>query len=73
MKLCSSDNHYTTAQHESIELQNSCTNVNFSEELLGIKIDSNVFMNISHLYDQKLMKICALFRVSKYIYINKRL
>ena len=70
MKLCSSDNHYTTAQHESIQLQNSCTN---SEELLGIKIDSNLFMNISHLYDQKLMKIRALFRVSKYMDINKRL
>ena len=68
--------HFLLSPYEtkSIQIQNSCIKASFSEELLGIKIDSNLtFHNhITSLCSKANKKLSALSRVSKYMNTNKR-
>ena len=72
----SSKSHFLINRYEtkSIQIQNSCIKACSSEELFGIKIDSNLtFHNhIIPLCSKANKKLCALSRESKYMSINKR-
>ena len=59
---------------KSIQIQNSCIKASSSEELLRIKIDSNLNFNdqIISLCSKANKELSALSRVSKYMGINKR-
>ena len=71
-----SKSHFLISPHEtkSIQIQNSCIKVSSSEELLGIKIDSNLNFqdHIISLCSKANKKLSTLSRVSKYMDINKR-
>ena len=72
----SSKRHFLISPYEtkSIQIQNSCIKASSSEELLGIKIDSNLTFHdhIKSLCSKANKKLSALSRVSKYMVINKR-
>ena len=72
----SSKIHFLLSAFEtnSIKIQNSCISPSFSKELLGLKIDSNLTFleHINSLCSKANKKLCALFRVSKYMGMNKR-
>ena len=72
----SSKSHFLISPYEtkSIQIQNSCIKASSSEELLGIKIDSNLTFHdhIISLCSKANKKLSALSRVSKYMGINKR-
>ena len=72
----SSKSHFLISPHEtkSIQIQNSCIKVSSSEELLGIKIDSNLNFqdHIISLCSKANKKLSTLSRVSKSMDINKR-
>ena len=59
---------------KSIQIQNSCIKANSSEELLGIKIDSNLNFHdhITSSCSEASKKLGALSRVSKYMGISKK-
>ena len=59
---------------KSTQIQNLCIKASSSEELLGIKIDSNLTFHdhIIALCSEANKKLSALSRVSKYMDINKR-
>ena len=73
----SSKSHFLISPYEtkSIQIQNSCIKASSSEELLGIKIDSNLTFHdhIISLCSKANKKRSAFSRVSKYMGINKRL
>ena len=72
----SSKSHFLISPYEttSIQIPNSCIKASSSEELLGIKIDSNLTFHdhIISLRSRANKKLSALSRVSKYMGINKR-
>ena len=72
----SSKSHFLISPYgtKSIQIQNSCIKASSSEELLGIKIDSNLTFHdhIISLCSKANKKLSALSRVSKYMGINKR-
>ena len=72
----SSKSHFLISPYKtkSIQIQNSCIKVSSSEELLGIKIVSNLTFHdhIISLCSVANKKLSALSRVSKYMGINKR-
>ena len=72
----SSKSHFLISPYEtkSIQIQNSCIKASSSEELLGIKINSNLTFHdrITYLCSKANKKLSALSRVSKYMDINRR-
>ena len=71
----SSKSHFLISPYEtkSIQIQNSCIKASSSEELLGIKINSNLTFHdrITYLCSKANKKLSALSRVSKYMGILK--
>ena len=71
----SSKSHFLISPNEtkSIQIQNSYIKASSSEELLGIKIDSNLTSHdhIISLCSKANKKLSALSRASKYMGINK--
>ena len=72
----SSKSHFLISPCEmnSIQIQNSYIKASSSEELLGIKIDSNLTFHhhIISLCSKANKKLSALSKVSKHMGINKR-
>ena len=72
----SSKSHFLISPYEtkSIQIQNSCIKASSSEELLRVKIDSNLSFHdhIKSLCSKTNKNLSALSRVSKYMGINKR-
>ena len=64
----------STYETKSIQIQNSCIKASSSEELIGIKIDSNLTFHghIISSCSKANKKLSVLSRVSKYMGINKR-
>ena len=75
-QIVSGKSHFWISPYKtkSIQIQNSCIKASSSEELLGIKIDSNLTFHdhIISLCSKANKKLSALSRVSKYMDINKR-
>ena len=71
----SSKTHFLISPYEtkSIQIQNSCIKTSSSEELLEIKIDSNLTFHdhIISLCSKANKKLSALSSASKYMGINK--
>ena len=71
----SSKIHFLISPYEtkSIQIQNSCIKASSSAELLGIKIDSNLFFHdhIIFLCSKANKKLSVLSTVSVYMCINK--
>ena len=72
----SSKSHFLISPYETkyMQMQNSCIKASSSEELLGIKIDSNLIFHdhILSLCSKTNKKLSALSRESKYMGINRR-
>ena len=72
----SSESHFLISQYEtkSLQIKKSCIKESSSEELHGIKIDSNLTFHdyIISLCSKANKNLSALSRVSRYMGINKR-